>query len=124
MTIFSTFLTQSIRTLTTGNAPIKTTATQWSPKKRVSRETMEKIRALAFRVKRMNEKVHVLTPMQQPDVYDSIKLSQEFKLSVEAIRRILKSKYQPTFKDAERQEKNRYKAMGERKDAFKRLGRK
>lgn len=109
MTIFSTFLTQSIRTLTTGNAPIKTTATQWSPKKRVSRETMEKIRALAFR---------------QPDVYDSIKLSQEFKLSVEAIRRILKSKYQPTFKDAERQEKNRYKAMGERKEAFKRLGRK
>lgn len=51
-----------------------------------------------------------------------VALSQEFKLSVEGIRRILKSKYIPNEKDAERQEKNRYKAMGERKQSFKTNG--
>ncbi|KAI8875810.1 hypothetical protein K501DRAFT_201854, partial [Backusella circina FSU 941] len=62
----------------------------WIPKKRVSRMTMDKIRALNA---------------SQPDIFNTVKLSEEFKLSVEAIRRILKSKYQPTPENAERQEK-------------------
>lgn len=48
-----------------------------------------------------------------------IELSKEFKLSVEGIRRILKSNYQPEGKAAERQERNRYEAMGERRKEFK-----
>ncbi|KAF1803410.1 hypothetical protein V8B55DRAFT_1505356 [Mucor lusitanicus] len=79
-------------------------ASNWAPKKRVSRPTMEKIRALAA---------------TQPEVYNVVTLSREFKLSVEGIRRILKSKYVPEAKDGERQEKNRYEAMGERRKEFK-----
>ncbi|CAO3672039.1 unnamed protein product [Rhizopus stolonifer] len=103
MLSFSTFLKRSVRTLTTSNVPVKDTAASWQPKKRVSRETMEKIRTLAS---------------TQPD-YNTVTIAQEYKLSVEAVRRILKSKYQPNAKNAERQEKNRYKAMGERQAAFK-----
>ncbi|GAN10812.1 hypothetical protein MAM1_0405c10362 [Mucor ambiguus] len=76
----------------------------WAPKKRVSRPTMEKIRALAA---------------TQPEIYNVVTLSKEFKLSVEGIRRILKSKYVPEGQDGERQEKNRYEAMGERRKEFK-----
>ncbi|CAO3642907.1 unnamed protein product [Mucor fragilis] len=76
----------------------------WAPKKRVSRPTMEKIRALAA---------------TQPEVYNVVTLSKEFKLSVEGIRRILKSKYVPDAQDGERQERNRYEAMGERRKEFK-----
>ncbi|PHZ07896.1 uncharacterized protein RHIMIDRAFT_242245 [Rhizopus microsporus ATCC 52813] len=97
-------LSRSIRTFVTNTNPAKP---NWLPKKRVSRETMEKIRRCAL----------------QPD-YNITKLSQEFKISGEAIRRILKSNYQPTPEDAKRQEKNRYKAMGERQRAFRTLGRK
>ncbi|KAI8088029.1 uncharacterized protein B0P05DRAFT_531179 [Gilbertella persicaria] len=80
---------------------------QWIPKKRVSRPTMEKMRTLAA---------------LQPEVYNSVKLSQEFKVSVEAVKRILKSKYVPKPRDAERQERNRYEAMGERRKQFKTQG--
>lgn len=53
-------------------------------------------------------------------MYDVVKLSKEFTLSVEGVRRILKSKYVPSNQeDAERQEKNRYEAMGERRKEFK-----
>ncbi|KAG2197515.1 hypothetical protein INT47_007124 [Mucor saturninus] len=76
----------------------------WAPKKRVSRPTMEKIRALAA---------------ADPEVYDIVKLSKEFTLSVEGIRRILKSNYVPEGEVAERQERNRYEAMGERRRDFK-----
>ncbi|KAK4521894.1 D-3-phosphoglycerate dehydrogenase 2 [Mucor velutinosus] len=79
-------------------------ASNWAPKKRVSRPTMEKIRALAA---------------TQPEVYNAVTLSKEFKLSVEGIRRILKSKYVPEAQDGERQERNRYEAMGERRKEFK-----
>ncbi|KAL9557862.1 hypothetical protein MBANPS3_001171 [Mucor bainieri] len=79
-------------------------ASNWAPKKRVSRPTMEKIRALAA---------------TQPEVYNVVTLSKEFKLSVEGVRRILKSKYVPEGQDGERQERNRYEAMGERRKEFK-----
>ncbi|CEP13359.1 hypothetical protein [Parasitella parasitica] len=81
-----------------------TATSNWAPKKRVSRPTMEKIRALAA---------------SQPGVYNTVTLSTEFKLSVEAVRRILKSNYVPKEQDAERQETNRYKAMGERRTELK-----
>ncbi|KAI8366237.1 hypothetical protein BD560DRAFT_401051 [Blakeslea trispora] len=77
---------------------------RWMPKKRVSRPTMEKIRLLAA---------------LQPHTYNTARISQEFKLSVEAVGRILKSKYTPTPKDAERQEKNRFEAMRRRRELFK-----
>ncbi|KAI7907099.1 uncharacterized protein BX663DRAFT_548181 [Cokeromyces recurvatus] len=76
----------------------------WLPKKRVSRETMEKIRSLA---------------RFQPEIYTVKQISTEFKLSFEAVKRILKSRYNPTQVVAERQERNRYKAMGERMENFK-----
>ncbi|KAI9261749.1 hypothetical protein BY458DRAFT_515826 [Sporodiniella umbellata] len=97
-------IARSVRTLTTNNVPTKNTITQWQPIKRVSRETMEKIRTLAS---------------SQPDVYNALTISKEYKLSVEAVRRILKSNYKPTPEAAERQERNRYKAMGERQEAFR-----
>ncbi|KAG0165868.1 hypothetical protein DFQ28_008188, partial [Apophysomyces sp. BC1034] len=50
-----------------------------------------------------------------PDVYNSVRLSAEFKISPEAVARILKSKFRPTNEIAQRQERNRYAAMGQRK---------
>ncbi|KAI9486596.1 MAG: hypothetical protein EXX96DRAFT_549663 [Benjaminiella poitrasii] len=88
-----------VRSLTTAAA----NHGSWQPKKRVSRQTMEKIRTLAN---------------NQNDVYDIKRISSEFKLSHEAVRRILKSNYIPTSEAAERQERNRYKAMGERRREF------
>ncbi|KAI8377816.1 uncharacterized protein BYT42DRAFT_571799 [Radiomyces spectabilis] len=76
----------------------------WQPKKRVSRVVMGKIRDLAI---------------AYPQEYNSVKLAEEFKLSVEAVRRILKSSFRPTTEQAERQERNRYQAMGERKKQLK-----
>ncbi|KAI8086468.1 uncharacterized protein BX664DRAFT_335874 [Halteromyces radiatus] len=72
----------------------------WKPTKRVSRVTMEKIRSLAA---------------MYPDHYNTVSLATEFKISPEAVKRILKSKFQPDILTAERQEKNRYAAMGIRK---------
>ncbi|CAO3646153.1 unnamed protein product [Cunninghamella blakesleeana] len=76
----------------------------WKPIKRVSRTTMDKIRTLN---------------KMKPDVYNAVTLATEFKLSTEAVKRILKSKFQPSMTIAERQEKNRYAAMGLRRLAFK-----
>ncbi|KAI8375403.1 hypothetical protein EDC96DRAFT_497097 [Choanephora cucurbitarum] len=95
----SNFVRIPVRLFTT-----KPTSERWLPKKRVSRPTMDKIRLLAA---------------LQPSIYNPVRISQEFKLSVEAVKRILKSKYLPTQKDAERQEKNRFEAMRHRREQFK-----
>lgn len=58
----------------------------WQPRKKVSPDTMELIRALHH---------------ADPVTYSTPNLSQEFKLSPEAIRRILKSKWTPTEEEAE-----------------------
>ncbi|CAO0794396.1 unnamed protein product [Mucor circinelloides] len=94
----------SVRLFSTETGASTGATANWAPKKRVSRPTMEKIRALAA---------------AQPEVYNVVTLSREFKLSVEGIRRILKSKYVPEAQDGERQERNRYEAMGERRKEFK-----
>ncbi|KAF7727451.1 Required for respiratory growth protein 9 mitochondrial [Apophysomyces ossiformis] len=75
-------------------------ATTWKPIKRVSRTTMEKIRTLRH---------------MYPDVYNTVRLSAEFKISTEAVARILKSKFRPTPDIQQRQERNRYAAMGQRR---------
>ncbi|KAI8640684.1 hypothetical protein BD408DRAFT_403915 [Parasitella parasitica] len=66
------------------------------------------------------EKIRTLAA-SQPEVYNTVSLSKEFKLSVEAVRRILKSNYVPQEQDAERQESNRYRAMGDRRKEFKKV---
>ncbi|OMH80064.1 Required for respiratory growth protein 9, mitochondrial [Zancudomyces culisetae] len=64
----------------------------WNPKKKVSRETMEKMRMLHN---------------QYPDVFDIKRLSTDYRISFEAVRRILRSKFTPTDKRAQKQELNR-----------------
>ncbi|KAJ1910555.1 hypothetical protein H4219_006182 [Mycoemilia scoparia] len=54
---------------------------RWEPKKRVARSTMDKIRFLH------NE---------MPEIWTISKLSGQFKISFEAVRRILKSKFVPS----------------------------
>ncbi|KAL0090456.1 hypothetical protein J3Q64DRAFT_1409891 [Phycomyces blakesleeanus] len=76
----------------------------WRPKKRISRETMEKIRSLAS---------------SNPGQYTTMSISTEFKISPEAVKRILKSRFTPSDEEAKRQENNRYKAMGERRKQLK-----
>ncbi|KAF4470067.1 Required for respiratory growth 9 mitochondrial [Fusarium albosuccineum] len=63
----------------------------WRPKKRLSPDALAGIRALNA---------------QFPDVYTTAALAQKFEVSPEAIRRILKSKWQPTVEEEEsRQER-------------------
>lgn len=65
--------------------------TGWSPRKKLSPDTIEGIRALHE---------------QYPDKYPTPVLSEQFKVSPEAIRRILKSKWRPSEdKVAERRER-------------------
>ncbi|CAG8507338.1 9229_t:CDS:2 [Dentiscutata heterogama] len=61
---------------------------KWCPKKRVSREIMDKIRLLYH---------------QSPEENTPKKLSQQFKISPESIRRILHSKFVPTAEIMTRQ---------------------
>ncbi|CAG8448822.1 17262_t:CDS:2 [Acaulospora morrowiae] len=63
---------------------------KWDPKKKVPREVMEKIRALHE---------------QAPEENNSKTLSQQFKISPEAVRRILKSKWIPDSMKLERQKR-------------------
>ncbi|KAJ1967348.1 Required for respiratory growth protein 9 mitochondrial [Dimargaris xerosporica] len=65
---------------------------RWSPTKRVARSTMERIRFLRTNL---------------PDTYTIPRLSAEFKISFEAVRRILKSKYIPSERVRARQEEKR-----------------
>ncbi|KAK4940788.1 Required for respiratory growth protein 9 mitochondrial [Elasticomyces elasticus] len=59
----------------------------WQPRKKLSPDTMEGIRTL-----------HA----EDPDRYSTPLLAEHFKVSPEAIRRILKSKWKPTEKELER----------------------
>ncbi|KAK2802661.1 hypothetical protein FQN50_007269 [Emmonsiellopsis sp. PD_5] len=74
----------------------------WNPKKRVPPETLDIIRHLH---------------QQDPLKYSSPVLAEEFKVSPEAIRRILKSKWQPSEKEAakrrERWEKRNQKVWNQ-----------
>jgi Neugrin len=63
--------------------------TGWNPRKKLSPDTIEGIRALHG---------------QYPDKYTTAVLADEFKVSAEAIRRILKSKWRP---DSEKMEERR-----------------
>ncbi|KAI5282788.1 Required for respiratory growth protein 9 mitochondrial [Ascosphaera aggregata] len=58
----------------------------WLPRKKVSPDTMELMRAMHH---------------ADPVTYSTPNLSQEFKLSPEAVRRILKSNWRPTGEEAE-----------------------
>ena len=59
----------------------------WSPRKKLSPDTMEGIRAL-----------HA----EDPERYSTPSLAEHFKVSPEAVRRILKSKWRPSEKEMEK----------------------
>ncbi|KAJ1913020.1 Required for respiratory growth protein 9 mitochondrial [Tieghemiomyces parasiticus] len=65
---------------------------QWKPTKRVARSTMDRIRFLAANT---------------PDTFTIPRLSHEFKISFEAVRRILKSKFEPSPEAKAKQEEKR-----------------
>lgn len=69
----------------------------WSPRKRLSPDTLEGIRAL-----------HA----QYPDKYTTPMLADQFKVSPEAIRRILKSKWRPNEEEEEKR-RERWGRRGE-----------
>ncbi|KAF2096395.1 hypothetical protein NA57DRAFT_21314, partial [Rhizodiscina lignyota] len=72
--------------------------TGWSPRKRLSPDAMDGIRAL-----------HA----QDPVSFSTAVLAEHFKVSPEAVRRILKSKWRPT--EAEQEDKRlRWDRRGER----------
>ena len=71
--------------------------TGWSPRKRLSPDTLEGIQAL-----------HA----QYPDRFTTPILAEQFKVSPEAIRRILKSKWQPKDEEKERR-RQRWEKRGE-----------
>ena len=70
----------------------------WAPRKKLSPEDMDKVRDL-----------HA----QDPTLYSTANLAEDFKVSPEAIRRILKSKWKPSPEEAE-QRKQRWARRGER----------
>ena len=71
----------------------------WSPRKRISPDALAGIRAL-----RTN----------QPDVYTTDRLAEHFKMSPEAIRRILRSKWQPNEEEMDERRK-RWEKRGVKK---------
>ncbi|KAL8738138.1 MAG: hypothetical protein Q9181_001044 [Wetmoreana brouardii] len=77
---------------------IKFGATGWSPRKRLSPDALEGIRAL-----------HA----QFPEKYPTPVLANQFEMSAEAIRRILKSKWRPSEGEATRR-RQRWDKRGER----------
>ncbi|ORY96186.1 hypothetical protein BCR43DRAFT_491228 [Syncephalastrum racemosum] len=76
----------------------------WMPKKRISRPAMDRLRAL-----------HA----EDPEEHTYEKLADSFQISHEAVRRILKSRFRPAPAVAQRQEHNRFRAMGERQKSFR-----
>lgn len=70
----------------------------WNPRKKLSPDTMDGIRALH---------------KQDPKKYTTPVLAKQFEVSPEAIRRILKSKWQPTAEEAEKR-KQRWEKRGEK----------
>lgn len=69
----------------------------WAPRKRLSPDAVEGIRALRA---------------QYPDHFTTPVLAEQFKVSVEAVRRILKSKWQPSAEEEE-DRKKRWDKRGE-----------
>lgn len=76
----------------------KFAGTTWNPRKRLSPETLEGIRSL-----HASDPVKFATPV----------LADQFKVSPEVIRRILKSKWRPTEEEAERRNE-RWERRGEK----------
>lgn len=75
----------------------------WSPSKKLSREEMESVRLLK---------------KQMPFVNNS-QIAEHFKVSPEAIRRILKSSWQPGSLEEEEEVQERWKRRGERIDKMR-----
>ncbi|ODQ56356.1 hypothetical protein SAICODRAFT_48520, partial [Saitoella complicata NRRL Y-17804] len=71
----------------------------WNPRKKLSPETMEGIRAL-----------HV----QHPELFAINRLAELFKISPEAIRRILRSKWRPATEEEQKEREARWQARGKR----------
>ncbi|GAB7352809.1 hypothetical protein MBLNU459_g3425t1 [Dothideomycetes sp. NU459] len=71
----------------------------WNPRKRISPDALAGIRALHSK---------------QPDVYTTPVLAAHFKVSAEAIRRILKSRWQPNEEEVESR-RSRWEKRGEKK---------
>ncbi|CAN6671600.1 required for respiratory growth protein 9, mitochondrial [Trichomonascus vanleenenianus] len=69
----------------------------WNPQKKLSRETMDKIRDLKE---------------QFPEVHSGV-IAEHFKISPEAVRRILRSKWRPSTEEEEKI-KDRWTKRGER----------
>lgn len=76
----------------------------WSPPRKLSRQAMEGLRIM-----------HA----QHPEVFTTPVLAEKFRISSEAVRRILKSKWEPSreqrAKFAQRQEREREKFIAERR---------
>ncbi|KAH0369016.1 hypothetical protein KCU65_g3571, partial [Aureobasidium melanogenum] len=71
----------------------------WKPRKRISPDALAGIRALHAK---------------SPEMFSTAVLAEHFKVTPEAIRRILKSKWQPTEEEAE-ERRERWEKRGERK---------
>ncbi|KAJ1727066.1 Required for respiratory growth protein 9 mitochondrial [Coemansia biformis] len=72
----------------------------WEPEKKIAASSMEKIRLLNA---------------EFPEQWTMERLSEQFKISQEAVRRILKSKFRPSTEQAEKRERVRKQQI----DAFK-----
>jgi hypothetical protein len=71
----------------------------WNPRKRISPDALAGIRALHAK---------------SPDTFSTAVLAEHFKITPEAVRRILKSKWQPSEEEAE-ERRERWEKRGEKK---------
>ncbi|KAJ1964228.1 Required for respiratory growth protein 9 mitochondrial [Dipsacomyces acuminosporus] len=81
---------------------IKHPGEDWDPTKKIARSSMEKIRLLNA---------------EFPDVWTMKRLSEQFRVSQESIRRILKSSFKPTDQQIEEREGRRNEQISIYKDA-------
>eukprot|EP01112_Ceratiomyxa_fruticulosa_P010977 TRINITY_DN2939_c0_g1_i1.p1 TRINITY_DN2939_c0_g1~~TRINITY_DN2939_c0_g1_i1.p1 ORF type:complete len:327 (-),score=69.91 TRINITY_DN2939_c0_g1_i1:73-1053(-) len=72
--------------------------TQWDPVKKLPRAEMEKLRFLY---------------QQDPNLYTKSYLAGKFRISFEAVRRILASNWRPTEREQEKQERNKMLSKAE-----------
>ncbi|KAJ2616556.1 hypothetical protein H4S08_000713 [Coemansia sp. RSA 1365] len=77
----------------------------WEPEKKIATSSMEKIRLLNA---------------EFPEEWTMQRLSEQFKISQESVRRILKSKFQPSKAGIEEREDRRRQQMAKHKTEFKR----
>ncbi|KAJ2644500.1 Required for respiratory growth protein 9 mitochondrial [Coemansia sp. RSA 1694] len=77
---------------------------KWEPTKKIAASSMEKIRLLNS---------------EFPDVWTMQRLSEQFKVSQETVRRILKSRFRPSEERLERREQRRNSDMQAYKDKAK-----